>query len=135
MFDLDLLEEFAAEQGLQATRKAPDTVVVQLGGGYALCFENWPEQDDTGIFFEGSDGGWHSHGELFLEEGGDIGLVPVDVLQGLLDGALLVARTEFPSGVVEIALQEAGAPCGLHHMEAGEQVTFFRVPAPPPSRP
>ena len=131
MFDLKVLEEFATERGLPAERRTDDVVVIDLGCGFRLCFENCPKENDTMIYFDNTDGDWHSHGDLFIEGETDLQLVPQTVLQRLLDGSLLVSTTESPDGVIDIALEDASEAYDLTLIDEGEKQTFFRVPNKP----
>lgn len=127
MFELAILVEYAAENGLRTARTEENRVAVDLGHEYILVFENSLTENDTFIFFEGSDGGWHSHGDLFADDDGSLQLVPVDILESLIDGRMLVQKTVFADGVTDIQLTDASSKPNLETLESGEEVTFYRV--------
>ncbi|MBT3199685.1 MAG: hypothetical protein HN350_07190 [Phycisphaerales bacterium] len=127
MFDLKLTVDFAMEQALRIEERSPDVLAVDLNCGFVICFANSQAENDTCIYFDGSTGGWHTHGDLFIEEGVGIELVPIEILQGLMNGKMLVSKIEFPDGTVDISLEHSYTKFDLGSIENGEIQTFARM--------
>jgi len=72
-----------------------------------------------------SPGGWHSHGDLFVDTASEIALVPLTVLQDLLDGSLLVSVAETSDGVVDISIADSEERYDLTDLGEGEKQTFI----------
>jgi hypothetical protein len=61
----------------------------------------------------------------------DVAVVPLTVLQKLVEGSLLVSRREYATGVVDISLEDTQHRYDLTYIRAGERVTLYRVSTTP----
>ncbi len=128
MFDLAMTIEYAEENGLTTQMRSDNVLAVELGARITICFENDHDQDDTMIYFERSNGGWHSHGDLFSDDSGNLALVPIDVLQSIIEGKLLIEITQFPNGALNIQLELANGKYDYDLLGDGEIVTLIKMP-------
>lgn len=140
VFDLELLKEYVMEVSFQVCRASNTCVAVDIGNGFCLCFENTPEKDDTAIYFEGTNdvkSGWHSHGdifrliiefrELFERKGDSIVTLPLAILDGLLEGAILVEASRFSAkSNFFVSLESGLEPYNTRSIEPGESVLLYR---------
>lgn len=140
IFDLDLLQEYAMEVGFEVARVSNNCVAVDVGNGFGLCFENTVPANDTVIYFAGSnvhEHSWHSHGDifrlileyrdLFARKGNELETVPLVILDGLLDGDILIEAKRYSEGSRYVVSLESGIdPYDVKRLEAGESVILYR---------
>ena len=127
MFNLDLATEYATEQGFEVNRQSKHLLVVNIGYDLHLCFENWPQDNETVIYFDDAGSDWHSHGDLFIDNDGDLALVPIHVLEALQNGSFLVSIVRYSDGRHEISLEYSWSKFELNTLEEGEKQTFIRI--------
>jgi len=128
MFDLGLTEVFVENHSLEAKRTSSDCLIVKLTDNYSICFENDWKQADTFIYFQNFESGWHSHGDLFLEDNSTIDLVPAEILQSLINGDMLISKLVYATGKVQVRLEYSQRNYDLAYLLGkGERQEFIRI--------
>lgn len=128
-YDLDLLNEYCREIGLDAAMPDRSSLQISLGDGAILCFLNAERDDDCLMGFAGTP--WHAHGPLmFCDAGGRyVELEPLDLLSGLCDGTVLIGTLELESKLVDRWLVHKEFNDEFGHLEPGERIIVRRARA------
>ncbi len=126
-YDLDTLEVLSGDLGFRATRPSPESIQIALCEGVTFEFHNLPEADDTVLGFSGTP--WHTHGKITLMTGDAtyVELDPLEILQGLKDGSVLVAEQYFDGALADRWLVHRDEKLDLLDMVLGEDLRLRRL--------
>jgi hypothetical protein len=100
-YDLETLNEFCREIGLNSRKTGSSSLEVSLGDKMVLCFQNAERDEDCLIGF--ADTPWHALGDLMFSDhhGHFVELDPLNILRGLCSGDVLICEQEVSGSVVD----------------------------------
>ena len=127
-YDLDTLEEFCGEIGLDAQMADNLSLQVLLGGGAVLCFQNAARDEDCLVGF--LDCPWHFHGddlEFSDHHGHFVVLDLLNLLSGLCSGDVLICEHEVSGRLADRWLVHKIYNDELEHLKLGERLIVRRA--------
>lgn len=122
LFDLSLISELCGDLGVNSVQRSVNEVVVCLEPGVNLLFQNFPEEDDCLIGFEGTQ--WHTHNNLTCSarDGRYVELTYLDIVSGLTDGTLLICELWVRGKLTDRWLVHREYVDEFKHLQNGEEI-------------
>ena len=127
-YDLNVLDEFCGEIGLNARMADSLSLHVSLGDGAVLCFQNAEGDEDCLVGF--LDCPWHFHGgdlEFSDHHGHFVVLDLLNLLSGLCSGEVLVCEQEVGGKLADRWLVHKIYNDELEYLKPGERLYVRRV--------
>lgn len=125
-YDLPLLVEYCAQQGIPHNRPSNHLVEIQLKEGVLLCFQNEEDADDCAVGFRGTS--WHTHGDfMFVGNTGEyIEMTYLDTVHGLFDGTVLVCDLWDSGRLVDRWVTHTKYNDDLRYIQPNEELRILR---------
>lgn len=132
-YDLEMIVELCDELGLRRSAPAPHEVLVELAEGVELVFQNFPNEDDCLMGFEGTE--WHAHGDVIFSDrhGYYVETTYLDVLTGLADGTALLCELWRPEGLADRWIVHKDYVDEFRYMQDGDEIRVRPLGAKKPS--
>ena len=121
-YDLDILNEFCREIGLNARMRDNSSLEVFLGDETILCFQNAELDEDCLMGFANTP--WHTHGDLEFSDhhGHFVELDPLNLLSGLCSGDVLICEQEVSGNLIDRWLVHKVYHDEFQHLMPGERL-------------
>lgn len=125
-YDLPLLVEYCAQQGIPHKQPSDHLVEIQLKEGVLLCFQNEEDADDCAVGFRGTP--WHTHGDFMFSgnTGEYIEVNYLDALQALFDGVVLVCDLWDSGKLVDRWVTHPKYNDDIRHLQPNEELRVWR---------
>lgn len=124
LYDLQLIKELCDELGLIAI-PSDTRLEIQLGERAILFFENFEDEQDGIMAFEGTP--WHTHGDIMFADscGLYIEWNCLDVVAGLKDGSVLVCELWRNGDLQDRWLIHREFNDEVQHLMAGDEIRIL----------
>jgi len=127
IYDLPIIAEYCIELGFRVIENSDDVVKIEVEKGVTLEFMNIDNNSDSLVGFSGTP--WHGHGDLVfvVENGKYIELTPLDILQDLKLGRVLLLETWREGKLEDRAILHSESEETFEYMQPGDEYRIRRI--------